>query len=143
MSAVMRSGERRPRGELEQHVLDRMAATPRAMTAAEVQQSLGNDLAYTTVMTTLVRLFEKGALLREPSGRAFRYRLACEPASIAANVTAHQMHRLLATGNRAQVLCRFIAELSPGEEQTLLGLLQTAVAVDTAPASDFGRSPHE
>jgi BlaI family transcriptional regulator, penicillinase repressor len=31
------------------------------------------DLAYTTVMTTLDRLFKKSLLSREPEGRAFRY----------------------------------------------------------------------
>jgi len=31
------------------------------------------DLAYTTVMTTLDRLFKKGFLTRSEEGRAFRY----------------------------------------------------------------------
>jgi predicted transcriptional regulator len=99
-----------------------MATQP--MTAAEVQQALGADLAYTTVMTTLTRLFEKGALTREPSGRAFRYRLAGDPGSIAANVTAHQMRRLLDGTDRAQVLSRFVADLEPGDEALLIGLLR-------------------
>ena len=39
----------------------------------DVFQKIGRPLAYTTVMTTLERLFKKGLLLREKSGRAFLY----------------------------------------------------------------------
>ena len=35
------------------------------------------DLAYTTVMTTLDRLFKKGLLARAGEGRAFRYTPEC------------------------------------------------------------------
>jgi predicted transcriptional regulator len=34
---------------------------------------LGHELAYTTVMTTLDRLFKKGLLVRERDGCAYRY----------------------------------------------------------------------
>jgi predicted transcriptional regulator len=39
----------------------------------EVSQRLNRTLAYTTVMTTLERLFKKGLLDRRKSGRAFFY----------------------------------------------------------------------
>jgi predicted transcriptional regulator len=39
----------------------------------EVVQRLGRPLAYTTVMTTLDRLFKKNLLVRRKSERAFRY----------------------------------------------------------------------
>lgn len=39
----------------------------------EVASRLGRPLAYTTVMTTLDRLFKKGVLKRRKSDRAFRY----------------------------------------------------------------------
>ncbi len=39
----------------------------------EVAQDLGRPLAYTTVMTTLDRLFKKGLLRRSKSARAFLY----------------------------------------------------------------------
>jgi predicted transcriptional regulator len=39
----------------------------------DVVQRLGRPLAYTTVMTTLDRLFKKNLLVRRKSERAFRY----------------------------------------------------------------------
>lgn len=47
-------------------------------TVAEVQEGLSEDraLAYTTVMTTVGRLFEKGLLSREREGRRYIYRAA-------------------------------------------------------------------
>lgn len=47
-------------------------------TVAEVQEALSGDraLAYTTVMTTVGRLFEKGLLSREREGRRYIYRAA-------------------------------------------------------------------
>lgn len=42
-------------------------------TVRELVASSCTDLAYTTVMTTLDRLFKKNLLSREAEGRAFRY----------------------------------------------------------------------
>jgi len=39
----------------------------------EMQERLGHPLAYTTVMTTLDRLFKKGLLTRTKRDRAYRY----------------------------------------------------------------------
>ena len=40
---------------------------------AEVRESLGEDVAYTTVLKILQILEEKGAVRHEPEGRAYRY----------------------------------------------------------------------
>jgi len=144
MAPVTGSGERRRRGALEQQVLGCLAVAARPMTPAEVQEALGADLAYTTVMTTLTRLFEKGALSREPSGRAYRYRLSGDPGSVAANVTAHQMHRLLAGADREQVLSRFVADLQPGDEALLISLLTKESETSDENGRDGGRpAPRE
>ena len=45
-----------------------------ATTVREVQAALPRPAAYTTVMTTLDRLFKKGFVARTRSGRAFVYR---------------------------------------------------------------------
>lgn len=60
-------------GPLEQRVLDHLWQRRSAVTVREVHAAVGGELAYTTVMTTLDRLFKKGLLDREPDGRAFRY----------------------------------------------------------------------
>jgi predicted transcriptional regulator len=47
-----------------------------ALPVRDVVRGLGGTLAYTTVMTTLDRLFKKGLLAREKDGNAFVYRAA-------------------------------------------------------------------
>lgn len=114
----------RRRGALEQEVLSCLAAAGRPLTVGEVLADLGGDLAYTTVLTALTRLHAKGALRREPSGRAFAYSLADDPAAMGASVTARRMARLLDAGSdRAGVLARFVADLGPEDERLLAELL--------------------
>lgn len=114
----------RRRGALEQEVLGCLAAGGHPMTVAEVLAELGDDLAYTTVMTALARLHAKGALNREPAGRAFAYSLSADPAAMGASVTARRMARLLdSNSDRADVLARFVADLSPEDERLLTDLL--------------------
>jgi predicted transcriptional regulator len=126
------SGSGRPRGALERQVLACLGAAGRPLTAGEVLAELGGGLAYTTVMTTLSRLHAKGALTREPAGRAYAYRLPGDPADVGASVTAHRMRRLLDAGeDRAGVLARFVANLSPEDERLLADLLaRPAVGAD-------------
>ncbi len=114
---------RRARGALEQQVIACLATADGGMSAADVQAALGSELAYTTVMTTLARLHEKRALSRVIDGRAYRYSLAGGANGAVANVTAHQMLRLLDGSDRAQVLQRFVADLEPQDEELLARLL--------------------
>lgn len=59
-------------GPLEIEVME-VLWTAGECSVREVVQQLGRDLAYTTVMTTLDRLFKKGMLERHKSERAFLY----------------------------------------------------------------------
>lgn len=128
----MSAGAQRPPGGLEREVLAALAAARRPLTAGEVQVELGGGLAYTTVMTTLTRLHAKGALTRDMSGRAYCYALAGGPAGVDAAVTARRMRRLLDAGaDRAGVLARFVADLSPHDEQLLADLLAAEAAEPT------------
>jgi predicted transcriptional regulator len=114
----------RPRGALERQVLACLAAADGPVTAGEVLTELGGDLAYTTVMTTLARLHTKGAVSRELNGRAYAYSLNGDEADVTMVVTAHRMRRLLeGGGNRAGVLARFVADLTPEDEKLLTDLL--------------------
>jgi predicted transcriptional regulator len=72
-------GFKRPReavaadlGALEREVMRLMWRDGEAAVHA-VHRSLGEAKAYTTVMTTLDRLYKKGLLARRKSGRAFLY----------------------------------------------------------------------
>ena len=117
----------RRRGALEQEVLGCLAAAGRPLTVTEVLADLGGDLANTTVLTALSRLHAKGALHRQPSGRAFAYSLPEDPAAVGASVTARRMSRLLDAGpDRAGVLARFVADLSAEDERLLTELLTDA-----------------
>lgn len=117
---MVRVGRRDP-GGLEKEVVAALVAAGRPLTPSEVQIELGGDLAYTTVMTSLARLAEKGVLERERAGRAYAYR----PIGDSTMITARRMRRLLDSGgDPAGVLANFVAELAPEEGQLLAALLQ-------------------
>jgi predicted transcriptional regulator len=118
------TGKRRDKGALELQVLAVLAAAARPLTAREVQDELGDDLAYTTVMTTLGRLYDKGALSREPAGRAYAYRVVGDQRTVDAARTARRMRQLLdAGGDHAVALQHFVSELSAEDERVLVDLL--------------------
>jgi predicted transcriptional regulator len=103
-------------------VLATLGAADGPLTPAEVLDDLGGDLAYTTVMTTLGRLFEKGAVTRERTGRAYAYAL-----TDGASVTARRMRQVLdSNADREVVLARFLDELGPDERPVLARLLRDA-----------------
>lgn len=92
------------------------------MTPGEVLEALGEsaNLSYSTVVTTLTRLHQKGAVTRARYGRAFRYRAVAD----AAGLIAERMNRLLAEeSDRASVLRRFVSALEPQDEAILRRLL--------------------
>src|SRR6201992_1324303 len=114
----------RPRGALERDVLACLAGADRPLSPGQVRAELGDHLAYTTVMTTLSRLYAKGALSRQPAGRGDAYSLPGGPDGAQASMTAHRMLRLLDAGaDRAGVLSRFVADLRPEDEELLTSLL--------------------
>ena len=115
-------GGRRERGELGNEVLAALGAADTPLTPAQVLAEIGGDLAYTTVMTTLTRLHEKGVVTRERAGRAYAYSLADR-----ASVTAHQMRQVLDSGaDRHVALARFLDELRADERPVLARLLRGA-----------------
>src|SRR5436190_21503822 len=104
---------RRRAGELEGDVLAALWAADGPLVPAEVQAAVGGDLAYTTVMTILVRLHDKGVIEREKVGRAFAYR----PVVAENDVVADQVRRLLDRGHsRTAVLQGLVEGLAPGDE---------------------------
>jgi predicted transcriptional regulator len=60
-------------GHLERDVME-VVWQQEQTTVRDVQAALARPVAYTTVMTTLDRLFKKGFVDRSRSGRAFVYR---------------------------------------------------------------------
>jgi predicted transcriptional regulator len=116
---------RRAAGELEAAVLAVLQAAGSPLSPGEVRSRLGSDLAYTTVVTILSRLYAKGVLGRRKAGRAFLYApVADEP-----GLAARRMARMLdAEPDRQAVLARFVSGLSDADEQLLRRMLGEAAA---------------
>jgi predicted transcriptional regulator len=79
-------------GPLECRILQEVWSH-KSLTVRELLSRGNIQLAYTTVMTTLDRLFKKGLLNRTEEGRAFRYSARCAPADIPRFVTVSTMRR--------------------------------------------------
>jgi len=104
-------------------VLSALRAADGPATAGWVQERLGGDLAYTTVITILTRLLAKGAVTRERVGRSFVW----TPVSDEAGLAAHRMRRLLdGESDREAVLASFVTSLEPDDERLLRELLGQA-----------------
>ena len=115
--------ERRPTGALEQELLLHLWSLGRPATPAEVLDELDDDLAYTTVMTVLTRLWEKGLVVRTRRGRAFAY----EPVVSEAELTARRMHESLdASSDPKAALVTFVGTLSRPQARALQLLLGDA-----------------
>ena len=116
---------RRTSGSLESEVLAALWSAPTALTTAEVVEALNSGLAYTTVQTILTRLHGKGAVERQPAGRAHAYSPVLDEAGLA----AARMHAMLDRGgDHAAVLSRFLGTLSAEEEATLAALLTASTS---------------
>ena len=109
-------------GELEATVMDRLweAEEPRSVRDVLIDLQRTRDIAYTTVMTVMERLFRKGLLAREEAGKAFLYR----PVLSRADYTADAMAAALAdTRDRDAALVHFAHRVSAREARTLLAAL--------------------
>ncbi|WP_033215453.1 BlaI/MecI/CopY family transcriptional regulator [Kitasatospora phosalacinea] len=127
---------RRGQGELATEVLSVLHRAPGPVTASWVQEQVGGELAYTTVMTILSRLLAKQAVVRSRAGRAYVWSAAAD----AAGLTARRMRRMLDTEpDRDAVLASFVTALTPEDEQLLRSLLNAAEAAPGAGGRDDGR----
>lgn len=112
---------RRAAGELEAEVLAALWAADGAVTAAHVREAVSGGLAYNTVQTILVRLYEKGLIGRVAEGRRHEY----FPVKGAAELAAEQMQALLSRGrDRQAVLQRFATSLSVEDARLLRAMLR-------------------
>lgn len=118
--AAARAARRRGPGQLEDEVVATVAAADVALTPGEVLDRLGEELAYTTVLTVLTRLHQKGMLSRERAGRhAFAYALITPEVRIARSMA----NALDGSPDRDLALARFVDTLAPGDIPVLRKLL--------------------
>jgi predicted transcriptional regulator len=117
----MRS-KRLPMGALEKAVMDVLWTDGGWMAPAEVHAQLASErgLAYTTVTTVMVRLFEKERLERRKEGRAFAY----HPTSTRTEWAAAQMNEALgAVIDRRSTLTHFLDRLDDADRTQIRRML--------------------
>ena len=85
-------------------------------TVAEVQERLPDDLAYTTVLTILRTLEEKGRVRHEEEGRAYRY-IPVVGREEAGASAVRRLVRKVFRGSPEQLLTHLVAERGLTTEQ--------------------------
>ncbi len=108
---------------LENAVMDVLWDSAEWLTPREVQAKIphGTDLAYTTVMTALLRLWRKGRLERRKVGRAYAY----TPALSREQHAALQMAEMLEIAHdRDAALSRFVDSLDQEDRNRLQRLMR-------------------
>jgi predicted transcriptional regulator len=116
-------------GVLERDVLDVLWTTG-DLAVRDVQGRLARPVAYTTVMTTLDRLYKKGVLERRRVGRAFRYSAAVTREQLRASIAGSVLAGLLQSPDAASapVLSNLIDSVgAQAEGDELLRRLETLV----------------
>jgi predicted transcriptional regulator len=127
-------------GDLEDAVMTRVWEWNRPVTVREVLEDLQKErsIAYTTVMTVLDNLHQKGWVRREAEGRAYRYEAVSTRAAYAA---ALMNEAWSASDNPAAALVAFFGMMSPEQRQALRDAVRM-VEVDE-PAEDAEQQAQE
>ncbi|MCX5091973.1 BlaI/MecI/CopY family transcriptional regulator [Streptomyces sp. NBC_00365] len=108
----------RPLGELEDAVMTRVWKWNRPVTVREVLEDLQQErsIAYTTVMTVLDNLHQKGWVRREAEGRAYRYEAVSTRAAYSAALMNDAWSQ---SDNPAAALVAFFGMMSEEQRRAL------------------------
>ncbi|GAA1451503.1 BlaI/MecI/CopY family transcriptional regulator [Nesterenkonia lacusekhoensis] len=108
-------------GDLERSVMSLLWEGDSPLSANDVRDQLGEDLAVTTVLTVLSRLEKKGLVRRERSSRPHRYTATASREEH----TVEMLNEVLGTASdREAVLARFIGGISEDEAAGLRRILK-------------------
>jgi predicted transcriptional regulator len=113
-------------GPLEQRMLDALWARGSA-TVRELIESDCEELAYTTVMTTLDRLFKKGLLTRSEDGRAFRYVARLSREEFCREEAGQAFRQMLDADPASTLPLSYLVEIIGERDAQLLDDLRTLV----------------
>ncbi|MDT0616422.1 MULTISPECIES: BlaI/MecI/CopY family transcriptional regulator [Streptomyces] len=118
-------------GELEDAVMTRVWKWNRPVTVREVLEDLQQErpIAYTTVMTVLGNLHQKGLVRRQPEGRAYRYEAVSTRAAYAAALMNDAWSQ---SDNPAAALIAFFGMLSEEQHQALSDAIRIAHGPEAA-----------
>ena len=114
-------------GHLEREVMDVVWRAGDAVNVHMVQQQLTRPSAYTTVMTTLDRLFKKGFVSRVRQGRAFLYSAAYTRDQVEAAVAAGLLTGFLGENERARPALSYLVDAVAEQDTALLDELERLV----------------
>ena len=98
-------------------------------TVEQVSRRLSIRLAYTTVMTTLDRLFKKGLLHRVKRDRAFLYSPAVSPAEVERLRAGALIHRFFDGGSSSQdLLLSCLVDVLGQYDEAMLSRLEDKIS---------------
>jgi predicted transcriptional regulator len=116
-------------GPLETRLLELLWAQRRPATVAHIRRALP-ELAYTTIMTTLDRLYRKGLLLRDKDGRAFAYAPRYTRAELVSELISGHVADLLGAAEEGTVLLSTLVRVVGRMDATLLDELEALVQAE-------------
>jgi predicted transcriptional regulator len=112
-------------------VLEELWGHNRALTVRHVHAAFPK-LAYTTLMTTLDRLYRKGLLVRRRRGRAFAYQPRCSRHEwLGARVSSHVTDLLAESGAGTAILSTLVSAVAR-RDAALLDELDALVQAERA-----------
>lgn len=116
-------------GPLESRLLELLWARSRAATVRDLQRACPG-LAYTTIMTTLDRLYRKRLLLRHRDGRAFAYAPRCTRDELLSELLSGHVTDLLGASQRSSVILSTLVRAVRDTDATLLDQLDALVQAE-------------
>ncbi|HEY0022159.1 MAG TPA: BlaI/MecI/CopY family transcriptional regulator [Longimicrobium sp.] len=108
--------------------MDEISFTPRELdvmsilwrsgsgTVSEVREGLGEELAYTSVLSALQTLEEKGFVRHEAEGRAYRYFPTVEPETAGRSAMA-RIRDAVFQGSAERMFAQFVSDGKLGREE--------------------------
>jgi predicted transcriptional regulator len=115
-------------GRLETELMERAWARGE-ISVRDLHQEVGGRLAYTTLMTTMDRLYKKGLLQRRKDGKAYIYSPAMSEREYQESLTQHLFGMMLSDSHNSNaVLSRFVDAVSEADSKMLNELEQIVKA---------------
>lgn len=122
-----KTGRQHALGELECAVLESVWSLKEA-TVHDVLARMERPLAYTTIMTTLDRLYRKGLLVRLKRGRAFVYGAACSKQEVQRVIARELVNEISADPLHSKnFLLSFLIDSVDPHDADVLSKLETAI----------------
>lgn len=116
-------------GPLEKKVLELLWAERCPVLVRHVLRAFP-DLAYTTLMTTLDRLYRKGVLVRRRHGRAFAYEPRCSREQLMSEMVSGRVADLLAASGAGTAILSTLVDAVGRKDAALLDELDALIQAE-------------